>query len=447
MATGTMSDTSLGEFLRSKREILGYSLDHMVEETNISHRFLEGLESDDYHAFPAEAFITGFIRSYADYLELDPQEALRLYEKNVRREPLPVPEAQETRHGKSKEPADQRSMAGAPESSPFSPRDTDPRPVTGNNRPDALNPAERFSTTPPSREESRQTETGETKSSRREPVANAPVKVNARVLIIGMTALILSIAAGISILLSGNSGNSDKDKAAAGPSEYRIEETAFEKRLYPGDSLLVTLRGDTYKILLKDINNTVDFETPQGSVSILLGEETLLDFDKDMQSDLKLAVTDFSRKNPASGVLLRFEKIATVAAATDASGIPVDMSATDVQNVDMKERKSGILFRAARGPYPFVVTVNFRTGSLFRHEADRREWKEQYYAKGETITINAESSLIVWSANAQAAKVTVTASGGKTADLELGGPGEIAVKRIGWTQAEGTWVMSAVDQD
>jgi hypothetical protein len=84
---------------------------------------------------------------------------------------------------------------------------------------------------------------------------------------------------------------------------------------------------------------------------------------------------------------------------------------------------------------------------MFRYEADRRDWKERYYSKGETIVINADNSLVIWASNAQAAKITIMASGGKTADIELGAPGEVAVKRIGWSQSEGSWVMSAVEND
>ena len=40
------------------------------------------------------------------------------------------------------------------------------------------------------------------------------------------------------------------------------------------------------------------------------------------------------------------------------------------------------------------------------------------------------------------------ASGGKSADLDMGGAGEVAVKRIAWSQAEtGGWSLSAADVD
>ena len=85
---------------------------------------------------------------------------------------------------------------------------------------------------------------------------------------------------------------------------------------------------------------------------------------------------------------------------------------------------------------------------MFRYEADKKDRDERYYRKGETVTVNAHNSLRIWASNAQAAKLTVQASGGKSADLDLGGAGEIAVKRIAWTQGDsGGWILGASDVD
>ena len=84
---------------------------------------------------------------------------------------------------------------------------------------------------------------------------------------------------------------------------------------------------------------------------------------------------------------------------------------------------------------------------MFRFEADRKNRDEHYYRKGETVTINANNAVKIWTSNAQAAKLTVQASGGKTADVELGEAGEVAVKRIAWTQASGGYSLSVLDVD
>jgi hypothetical protein len=84
---------------------------------------------------------------------------------------------------------------------------------------------------------------------------------------------------------------------------------------------------------------------------------------------------------------------------------------------------------------------------MFRYEVDKRDRLERYYRKGDTITVNAQNSIKLWASNGQSVKLTVQASGGKTADLDLGGAGEIAVKRIAWSQDGGAWVLGASEVD
>jgi len=110
--------------------------------------------------------------------------------------------------------------------------------------------------------------------------------------------------------------------------------------------------------------------------------------------------------------------------------------------------KPVVIFEANKSPYPFVVSITFRGSCLFRYEVDKRDRDERYYRKGETVTVNASNNIKLWASNAQSAKLTVMASGGKSADLDLGGAGEIAVKRISWSQTEtGTWALGASDVD
>jgi len=51
--------------------------------------------------------------------------------------------------------------------------------------------------------------------------------------------------------------------------------------------------------------------------------------------------------------------------------------------------------------------------------------------------------MTLWTANAQAVKVSVFQSAGKSTELVMGGPGEIAVYRLSWSNAQGSWAMVA----
>ena len=70
----------LGQLLREAREQKGVSLEQVEEATRIRQKFLQALEEGNYGALPAEAYVTGFLRTYAVYLELDPEEMIALYE-------------------------------------------------------------------------------------------------------------------------------------------------------------------------------------------------------------------------------------------------------------------------------------------------------------------------------------------------------------------------------
>ena len=61
-----------GDVLRETRESLGYSLDQAAEATRIRRSYLEALENEDLGVLPAPTFARGILRSYAQFLCLDP---------------------------------------------------------------------------------------------------------------------------------------------------------------------------------------------------------------------------------------------------------------------------------------------------------------------------------------------------------------------------------------
>ncbi len=70
-----------GTSFRKSRESLNLSIDKIAEETRISSRFLEAIENERFDLLPGGIFTRGFIRTYAVRLGLDPEEAIRGYEK------------------------------------------------------------------------------------------------------------------------------------------------------------------------------------------------------------------------------------------------------------------------------------------------------------------------------------------------------------------------------
>ena len=69
----------LGDALRLQREAMGVTMQQAAEDTRIREKFLQAIENGDYQSLPGTVYTKGFLRNYAQYLNLDPEEALALY--------------------------------------------------------------------------------------------------------------------------------------------------------------------------------------------------------------------------------------------------------------------------------------------------------------------------------------------------------------------------------
>lgn len=70
---------SVGAGLRAVRERLGWKLPEVAESLRIRPEFLEAIEAGNLEALPGAAYRSGFVRSYARTLGLDPDEILRRF--------------------------------------------------------------------------------------------------------------------------------------------------------------------------------------------------------------------------------------------------------------------------------------------------------------------------------------------------------------------------------
>jgi cytoskeletal protein RodZ len=75
---------SFGEQLRLAREARGVTLRHISDQTRISIRYLEAIESDDYKRLPGGIFNRSFIKSYAKQIGFDEKEAIEGYLRTAR---------------------------------------------------------------------------------------------------------------------------------------------------------------------------------------------------------------------------------------------------------------------------------------------------------------------------------------------------------------------------
>jgi transcriptional regulator with XRE-family HTH domain len=87
-----LAEMKFGDRLRQAREARGVTLDAIYQETHIAKRYLEALENSDVGALPGGIFDKGFIRSYAQYVGIDPEPILTAY-RVARRQASPEHEA------------------------------------------------------------------------------------------------------------------------------------------------------------------------------------------------------------------------------------------------------------------------------------------------------------------------------------------------------------------
>lgn len=74
-----MDEFPLGNLLREKRTSLGLSIEQVAGDTNIPRQYLEALEGEQFDIIPGEGYVKGFLRTYGDYLELDPDPIIDMY--------------------------------------------------------------------------------------------------------------------------------------------------------------------------------------------------------------------------------------------------------------------------------------------------------------------------------------------------------------------------------
>lgn len=70
---------SFGDWLRRQREMREINLRDIADRTKISLRYLEAMEADRFDLLPAPIFAKGFLREYARYVGLSPDDVVNHY--------------------------------------------------------------------------------------------------------------------------------------------------------------------------------------------------------------------------------------------------------------------------------------------------------------------------------------------------------------------------------
>ena len=346
---------SLGEKLKAAREAKDISFDQAGKETKIAVRYLQSLELEDFSGFPGEAYITGFLRNYGSYLDLDVQELLSLYRAlKIQEQPIPVEQLLR----------------------------------------------------PPS------------------PGPKIAIGIAAVLLVFGF-------AGGLILMHNSRSGKSDVALSVPKtPAVYTMSGDNFEKQFFRGDTILIPVGSEQYKVELLNLGETVTLQTPLSQVVLDLGQEEEVALDRS-SCGLRIKAVDFVKNNAEMGARLHFE-LSMPQSNTAAETVLASSAGITAQNVSTE------IF-SSPNPYPFTLQSNFQGYCMFRwevlQERDRRERKEQYFQRSDELNIQAQNGIRIWTSNAQAAKFQVI-GGGRTVPVEIGSAGEVVVADIRWVRGD-----------
>ena len=72
-------ELTLGDIMRGERATMGKSLLDVQRELHINPRYIEAIETSNLSEFESMSFVSGYVKSYARYLSLNPEEAYQRF--------------------------------------------------------------------------------------------------------------------------------------------------------------------------------------------------------------------------------------------------------------------------------------------------------------------------------------------------------------------------------
>ena len=96
---GTRGETSLGQFLTEARKSGGYTPEQVAAETHIPAHYVRAIETDDYGLISDQLYLLPFVRRYAAFIGLDPEDVASRFVHDVQKaentaakssEPIPM---------------------------------------------------------------------------------------------------------------------------------------------------------------------------------------------------------------------------------------------------------------------------------------------------------------------------------------------------------------------
>jgi len=142
-----------------------------------------------------------------------------------------------------------------------------------------------------------------------EPKRSAP---KAAILIIAVV-IVAIVVAGIFLFptVSGGKSSAAVQQASvktAGATQYQLTDEVVERRFVSGDTVVIPVGTKTYKIQLTVQGKELLLTYADGQTTVKVGEEKSIDLNGDSTPDVKVFLRDIDTRDPAKGVIVRFDR-------------------------------------------------------------------------------------------------------------------------------------------
>jgi cytoskeleton protein RodZ len=388
---------SVGQKLRETREQHNFSVEQVARDTHISKQYLEALEQEQFSTIPGETYIIGFLRNYAEYLSLNPEEIVSLYKNiQIQEQPLPMTELLEPARPK----ASPRifillvivlAVLGAGGYLLYRYVIASPGPA----RPQT------------------------------EVIQEAAAQGEGQVFVFEDEAMTrwFSLDDTIGFPLNGNT--------------YRLQLIGIDRTLtvkVPGGTLDMTVGQDRQL----DVNGD-----GRNDLRILLNDLDATGVAK----RVNLSLYKITKATPAQ--VAEASAVEESALAGEGEGAPTTageaaapQAAAPETAAEAAEGATTII--TADAPAPFRVSISFRGYCLFRYLVDNDIREERFFHKGESFSLDAKNEVRLWISNAGVVRLMV---GGR--ELEVGRPGAVTSKQVRWRRDEdsGQYILEVVTSE
>ncbi len=388
---------SVGQKLRETREQHNFSVEQVARDTHISKQYLEALEQEQFSTIPGETYIIGFLRNYAEYLSLNPEEIVSLYKNiQIQEQPLPMTELLEPARPK----ASPRifillvivlAVLGAGGYLLYRYTIASPKPA----RPQT------------------------------EVIQEAAVQGEGQMFVFEDEAMTrwFNLDDTIGFPLNGNT--------------YRLQLVSIDRTLtvkVPGGTLDMTVGQDRQL----DVNGD-----GRNDLRILLNDLDATGVAK----RVNLSLYKITKATPAQVAEASAGEQSALTeegegAPTTASEAAAPQAAAPETAAEATEGTTSII--TADAPAPFRVSISFRGYCLFRYLVDNDIREERFFHKGESFSLDAKREVRLWISNAGVVRLMV---GGR--ELEVGRPGAVTSKQVRWRRDEdsGQYILEVVTSE